>query len=260
LVTLPSEAQEVVNVLSAAGWRVQLIQEPATRLELWRTLDKGPFALGWVGTHSGKAGFALAKEILSPDLFGNFIDESGCADLVLNSCFSAEHVRTIQAKAKRCSIVATIDPAGIDDQTAWSSALFLVRRFARNGDMQEAVDKEEQYRYFPARGGAMDNEALRRLEATTDRLVRALQGEEFSRTPGLIASMQSLQNEMREYVRADAEWKRKTEARIETIEEIQAQGRIVTMQGRSVAILLASMVILISIIALATRILAGGWW
>lgn len=263
LPSLPSEAQEVVNVLSAAGWVVTLMQEPVTRLELWRMFDRAQYALGWVGTHSGADGWALSNEILPPDVLGNFVQLGGVTDLVLNSCFSAQHVRTIQARAQTCNVVATIDPGGIDDRAAWSAALFLVRRFVRSGDLRQAIDKEEQYRWFPAPalgvGGAMDNEALRRLEATTERLVRALQGDEFSRTPGLIAAMQALQNEMRDYVRSDAEWKRKTEERIEAIEERQEQGRVVVMPWRMALTWALTVIVFILMIALATRLLAGGW-
>lgn len=264
LPALPSEAQEVVNILSAAGWRVQLLQDSATRLELWRAMDKGPYSLGWVGTHSGAAGFALANEILPPDMFGHFIREAGCTDLVLNSCFSAEHVDAIQQRAPGCNILATIRPDGIDDREAWSAALYLVRRFVKSGDLREALGQggTSQYRWFPAPSlgvdRAMDNEALRRLEATTERLVRALQGDEFSRSPGLIASMQALRDDMRDYIKADAEWKRKTEERIEAIEEIQAQGRTVTMQGSAIIVWLTSVAVLIAVVVLATYMLSGG--
>lgn len=265
LPTLPSEAQELVNILSAAGWRVQLMQEPATRLELWRALDKGPFSLGWVGTHSGSDGFALSRELLPPDLLGNFALEVGCVDLVLNSCFSAEHVDAIQAKATHTNIVATIRPEGIPDQEAWSEALYLARRLVKTGSLRTAqLQAGPQYRWFPARSAPgveskmNENETLKRIEATTDRLVRALQGDEFSRQPGLIASMQSLQNDMRDYIKADAEWKRNTEQRIEAIEKIQAEGRTVTVQWRGAIAFGLTIISCILLIILATRLLSGG--
>ncbi len=262
--TLPSEAQEVVNVLSAAGWRVRLVQQPVTKLELFRAADEGEYELGWLGAHSGKDGFALDSEVVSPLEIGSFFAAAGCRDVVLNSCFSAEHVDAIQQVAPTCNIVATIRPEGIADQEAWSAALYLVRRFVRVGSLREAQRQggTGQYRWFPApspgMSRAMDNEALRRLEMTTERLVRALQGDEFSRSPGLIASMLSLQDEMRAYVRADQEWKRKTEERIEAVEEIQAQGRTVTMQGTALFIWLTVVAVLIAVVAIATYVLSGG--
>ena len=150
---LSNESQEVVNVLSAAKFRLHLFQNPVNRLELYRAVDRGPFSLGWVGTHSSEKGFDLGEEVIEPIEFGRFLQQARTTDLVLNSCFSIEHVKAIQQVA-RVNIVATIDPDGVDDAEAWISGLYLARAIARTVDLLEAYQQTlaggiTQYQWFP---------------------------------------------------------------------------------------------------------------
>jgi len=224
LPALVSEAQEVINILSAAGWTVQLMQDPATRLDLYRIFNKEQYDLGWVGAHSGTDAWALIKEVLPPDVLGNFIDLACCTNLVLNSCFSVQHVDAIQVRGSRCNIVATINPEGIEDREAWAAALPLVKRFVRSGDLRMATRQAGgQYRWFPAPGvddgDGMDNKAveerLRRNEETVARLVRALQGDEFTRRPGLIDTLSKHQEKMELYIEKNEERWEQAEKRFE---------------------------------------------
>lgn len=260
LPSLPSEAQEVVNTLSAAGWQVTLMQEPATRLELYRMFDRGQYDLGWVGAHSGAEGWQLTKEILPPDVLGNFMELGGCTNLVLNSCFSAQHVEVIQARATHCNIVATIRPDGIDDHEAWSAALYLVRNFVRSGSLRAAVRQAGgQYRWFPAReqgvdeGGGMDEKAidarLRRTEELVAQLVRALQGEQFSGQKGLIGTLEAHQLEMRDYIRKNEEWKEHIETQFNARQNM-------TIPPRTALFVLTAGALLIILVVLATRFLS----
>lgn len=263
LPSLPSEAQEVVNVLSAASWQVHLNQDEATLLELWRMFDAGQYDLGWIGAHSGAEGWALTKGILRPTVLGNLLNSGGTTDLVLNSCFSAEHVEAIQENARLTNIVATIRPGGIEDQEAWSAALYLVRQFVRTGSLRAAARQAgRQYRWFAARevpgvDEGMDDKAvdarLRRTEETVDKLVRALQGEQFSSQPGLIAILAKHQQKMEEYIEHNEEWK-------EHIETQFTERQNMTLTPRAALQTLVAIAIAIALVILLTRLgsIAGG--
>ncbi len=271
LQSLPSEAQELVNLLSGAGYRVHLMQEPATELELYRALDKGPFSLVWMGAHSSAEGFMLDKGVLTPDALGRFLAEAQARDLVLNSCFSAGHVDAIQ-RYTTTNIVATIKPEGIEDREAWRTALYLGRALARTKSLhaaylQVSAGGMTQYRWFPAVQAVgwgqqtmsdRSDARMERIEETTERLVRALQGDPFSRSPGLIETIQSLQNEMSAYIRADAEWKRQTEENIRALQQNQQQqGPLVVLSLRAVWAIILSIILLLAVLILLVNLLAG---
>lgn len=202
-----SEAQDVANVLTMAGHRVRLVTgDDASLNSLVQALDHGPFDLIWLITHSDPAGFALADQVVSPAQLGQWLRAAGCRAAVLNSCHSAEHVVTLQ-RACAADIVATIDTAGVDGVTARSTGIYLARALVMTGDLREAVERASgsglvQYRWYPAgTEGAMRNEGSdAELARTMGDLVRALQGDPFSGAPGLLAQLNALNSDMRQYM------------------------------------------------------------
>lgn len=224
---MPSEAQEVVNILDQDGYRVQLLQTNVTSLELYRTLQRGPFNLVWVACHSGETGFLFGSTLITPLELGQFLKEANAENLVLNSCFSADHVTTIQSVCD-LNVVATINPT-IDDGIAWSSALYLASALARTGDLERAYQqvltgKDSQYRWFPAvhsKKGIMVNDqdtTINRIERNLERLTRLMYGDTMLHAPGLFELVSTLQTSVKEYIANNVKWKSDTEQRIKGLE------------------------------------------
>ena len=149
------EAQDVLNILQGGGCSVHLLANQDVTLDcLGEVLDHGPFDMVWLIVHSGSDGFALADQVISAAQLGQWLDATRCRQVVLNSCFSAEHVDVIQ-RAAAVDIVATIDPSGVKDHLARSTGVYLARAFVETGDLEEACSRASgnglvQYRWFPA--------------------------------------------------------------------------------------------------------------
>lgn len=276
LAKLPSEAQEAVNLLSRAGYRVRLVQSPVTILELHRTLDDAPYELCLFGGHGSAEGFVLDQEILKPADLGRLLSDARCKGAVLNSCFSVEHVEVIQSQAD-IDIIATIRPQGVSDQEAWGAMLFLVRAFVGVKSLHGAYrqvfrsSSATQYRWFPSiqsqRGWGMDDReneleriehSVTRLGNTVDTLVRTLQGDDFSRRPGLIDELGALRQEIQQYISADAQWKRTTEQRIEILEREQRGRKVVLTQSRAVVAVILFAGCLVTAIFITWLLATGG--
>lgn len=252
LPTVPEEAQEVINILSRAGDSVHVEQGEVTMADLLDALDDGPYDAWWIGTHAGADGFVLSSGVLRPTRLGHLLAESQATMVVLNACFSAAHVDAIQRVAPAVEAVATIDPEGVADSTAWEQAVLLARAFARLRSLPaacRAVAGDTQYRFFPAVNISMAT-TEHELEATVAQLVRALQGDPFSRQPGMIDMLDALRAEMSSYIQQDAAWKRATEARIEALEARDKWPSRETWLGLS-GLLLGVLVLLF--------MLTGGW-
>ncbi len=224
--TAQSAAMDVANEFSAAGWVVKLVQgEDATRTGLGRAVSGG-YDLVWLWAHSSPAGFVMSDgEALTPAEFGQFVSMSGARDVVLNTCFSLEHVETIQRGAD-VNIVATIDPRGVSVDMARATATYLAKALvSTGGDLRGAylaasANGLVQYRFIPAGGSRMSSPVRNNddLRETVQQLVTAIQGNAFTRTPGMLDEVRQMATKLDAYMREDSAWKSRFEDRLTTLE------------------------------------------
>lgn len=209
-----SEVQELSNTLGRAHYEVTLLQAHVNSLELYRALTNGPIRLVWIASHSNSEGFSFSGNVLTPVEIGLFLHQARTTNLVLNSCFSVEHVSTIQ-KYSNVNVIATIR-ANIDDKEAWMAALYLSKQLIGTRNLRDAytasVAKQDTgYKWFPApeserlfmneeervknleRVTSTITENIDKLEKTTDRLektvdtlTKVLQGDVLYMQRGLI--------------------------------------------------------------------------
>jgi hypothetical protein len=202
LANLPAEVQSVANTLSSAGWTVRLCIGPdASRAGLLAAAGEGDCNLAWFGLHSGPMGFELHDGIWPPSQLGTWLRNVSAHDCVLNSCFSMEHVDTIQRAADGVAVACTIDPNGVDDELAWQVGVYLVRSYVISGDLQSAVQQASgmgslAYRYI-SQGGVRIGEGRRRMPADEIReqlqlLVQAVQGDMRTGTAGLLTRVSEI--------------------------------------------------------------------
>lgn len=261
----PSEAQEIINILDRDSYKVHLLQSNVSSLELYRTLERGPFTLVWVACHSGEAGFQFGGTIIAPNELGQFLEEAQAENLVLNSCFSAQHVNIIQ-EICNVNVVATINPT-VDDSVAWSSALYLASALRRTGSLYEAYrsilsGKGSQYRWFPAlrsRKGVMVNDAepnLQKLEKTLERIAHIMYGDQILHAPGLIQVVDELRNAIKEHIESDEKWKRETEVRMRIL-EASSPGNTIVLTRQTVRLLLTFLIIAIVFLFFVVYLLKG---
>lgn len=219
-----SEAQDVANVLQEVGHQVYLVTGPeATVACLTEALDHAPFELAWIITHSGPQGFQLADQVITPAQLGVWLDAAHALDVVLNSCFSAEHVAAIQFAAN-VDVVATIDPDGVDDRLARSTGGVMARAFAETDDLREACRRASgngsiPYRFFPAGSylRATRSTADAELVHTVAQLTAALTGG-LSGQPGLFARLDKLSSDFERYITSNEVWKTDHERRLSSVE------------------------------------------
>lgn len=200
---MQSEVQELTNLLSAK-YKVKLLQTGITSLELYRSLGT-KLELVWIASHSSSAGFSFSDVVISPAELGMFLFQAKTEDLVLNSCFSSEHINVIQRYAN-VNIIATIQP-DVLDREAWTSALYLGRELS-NSDLHTAynsvlVGGSTVYRWYPAPRmvrTTMDTELreilirLDRLEDRMDRVTRAQIGDPEFKQEGIVDILKVLVN------------------------------------------------------------------
>ncbi len=225
---LPNEVQAVANELSAAGWRVRLcIGDDASRAGLLAAAGEGDCQLTWFGLHSGSGGFELADGTWPPSQMGVWLRNVNARDVVLNSCYSIEHVETIQ-RAADVDAAAAIDPAGVDDALAWQVGVYLVRAYIISDSLRLAVRQASgfgavQYRFVPC-GGVQVGEGRRRMpadriEEQLGQLLRAIQGEPTSGNPGLMARVNELSSQMTTFTSEQRQWQQSVERRLMLIEQ-----------------------------------------
>lgn len=209
---MQSEVQELVNSLTRAKYTVRLMQSNITSLELYRMTHEGSVDLVWVCAHSSKEGFVFGEVVISPRELGLWLHQMEVGDLVLNTCFSIQHISEIQRHAN-VNVVATIEEE-IHDNTAWTNALYLGQKLAESSSLQAAyrdtlAESESKYRWFPAprikegrmaeRGNELEElqRTVERLEHTVARLVRALQGDNLIESDGLIKMVRNLESRVK---------------------------------------------------------------
>lgn len=244
------EAHEVSNILQRCGHSVYLLTDGETSLDcLGDALDHGPFDLAWFIVHSSSEGFQLVDQVLTPEQLGVWLDATGCSGVVLNSCFSAEHVQGIQ-KAAAVDVVATIDPNGVKDTTARMTGVLVARALAETGDLREACIRASgkgsiQYRWFPV-GDAMSNERGVRddIREQLQLLVMAVQGDPRTGTVGLLARVERIGDQLEGVDR-----------RLETLES-----RPATYMGRGMAMMIAAVFVLLLALGLALVHVSWGIW
>jgi hypothetical protein len=226
------EAQDVLNILQAGGCNVHLLANQDVTLDCFdEVLDHGPFDLVWLIVHSGSDGFLLADEVISSAQLGQWLHATRCRQVVLNSCFSAEHVDEIQ-RAATVDIVATIDPSGVKDRLARSTGVYLARAFIDTGDLEEACLRASgnglvQYRWFPAgdrlrsdgrRIGLADKSGDSKLEEQLTSLLRAVRGDAENGYIGLVGRVNDIQTQLRTFTDEQRAWRAETERRLATLE------------------------------------------
>jgi hypothetical protein len=235
---LPREIQTVANELSAAGWRVRLcIGGDASRVGLLQAAGEGDCDLAWFGLHSSSAGFELSDGTWPASQMGVWLRNVNCRDVVLNSCYSSEHVDMIQRAAEVNAAVA-IDPAGVDDTLAWQVGVYLVRSYIISENLQSAVRQASgmgtvQYRYIPA-GGMRVGEGRRRMpadriEEQLKELLDVVKGD--WRQPGLLPRFNELSVQLATIANEHRQWREEVEHRLASMERerfIQVSPRLMS--------------------------------
>lgn len=218
------EAHDVSNILQNGGHSVHLLAGDDATLDcLTRALAAGPFDLAWMICHSGADGFRLADQVVTPAQLGQWLAACHCWEVVLNSCFSAEHVAAIQYAA-HVDVVATIDPDGVDGRVARSTGVYLARELIETGDLQDACVRASgngsiQYRWFPAGSGlrqaraAAETDLARQVNSLVTALTGGLDGQ-----PGLFARLDRLASDLDRYINANEMWKADHERRLVMVE------------------------------------------
>ena len=256
---IPGEMQEVANTFSEAGHMVRIT--PASRQGLRDAMYAGTFEMVWFAGHSGDEGFGLADGIWKPVDCGRWLAAVGAWSFVANACFSAEHVQTIQQIAN-VDIVATIAPAGVEDDTAADTALFLARAFVETNSLSQATQRASaggqiQYRYFPSgrMNGSTQRAADEQVHQDTAALVRLFRGDPATGQPGLVATLNTLAAKLDVLAAAFDAYRVSTEARLDALEKAQRIGQQVSMSPRMASsLMLVSFLMIVLMFALILRL------
>ena len=246
---IPGEMQEVANTFSEAGHMVRIT--PASRQGLRDAMYAGVFEMAWFAGHSGDEGFGLADGIWKPVDCGRWLAAVGAWSFVANACFSAEHVQTIQQIAD-VDIVATIAPAGVEDDTAADTALFLARAFVETNSLSQATQRASaggqiQYRYFPSgrMNGSTQIAADEQVHQDVAALVKVFRGDPITGQPGLVATLNTLASKFDTLATAFDAYRASTEARLDALEKAQRTGGQVQMSPRMASLLMILSVVMI---------------
>lgn len=256
---VPAEVGDVANTFSAAGWMVHIAD--ASRRGLRDALEDGPFDLAWFAGHGDGEGLALADGVWRPAECGRWLVAVRAWMFVANACFSAEHVVRIQQIAN-VDMVATIAPSGVEDGEAVDAALFLARALVESSDLAAATRQASaagqlQYRFFPCGDSMAQSMRAGDGQAQDDvaALVRAIRGDTFTGTPGLIATVATLVTTVQALTASIDGYRAATDARLAALEQQREQR--VAMSPRALMLMLASAVVLASLM-LALIVRLGG--
>lgn len=264
---IPAEAQDIANILSAAGWIVHLCSgADASRAGLARAANEGGAALAWIDAHADERGFGLADGVLPAADLGAWLAQIGAGECVLNTCYSLEHVTAIQ-RAAPVGVACTIDRAGVGDALARVVGVSIARCYVETGDMARAVreaagSESGGYRYIPRGGrrgggtggmGIEDQELLRQL-------VAAIRGDGMTGA-GLIVQWQQLANRLDTFMieerRARLEQERVNDEHERRLAALEG-GKPVAMTERSIYIGIIAVVAVAVLLLVATLLLDGG--
>jgi hypothetical protein len=273
--SLPAEIQTVANALSAAGWTVRLcIGADATRAGLLTAAGEGDVDLAWFGLHSSADGFALSDGVWPPAQLGTWLRNVNACDVVLNSCYSIEHISAIQRAADSVGVACTIDPAGVDDTLAWQVGVHLVRAYAVTEELRTSVQWASgagslAYRFIPpaaeaaaggVRGGRMVTDESAGIREDLRLLMQAVQGDGRTGAPGLLPRVAALQAsfdamvlEQREWREEQREWRADVERRLDQLE----RPKPVVISERSVYVASVVIVLLLGSLLAAVMLFNG---
>lgn len=273
--SLPGEVQTVANTLSAAGWTVRLCLGPdATRAGLMAAAGEGDVDLAWFGLHSSADGFALSDGVWPPAQLGTWLRNVNACDVVLNSCYSIEHVEAIQRAADSVGVACTINPAGVDDALAWQVGVHLVRAYAVTEELRTSVQWASgagslAYRFIPPaaeaaaggiRGGRMAMDESAGIREDLRLLMQAVQGDGRTGAPGLLPRVAALQvsfdamaAEQRQWREEQREWRSDVERRISQLE----RPKPVVVSERSVYVASVMIVLLLAGLLAAVMLFNG---
>jgi hypothetical protein len=247
---IPAEMQDVANTFSAAGHVVRIT--PASRQGLREAMYAGTFEMVWFAGHGGSDGLVLADGVWRPVDCGRWLVAVGAWALVMNACFSAEHVMAIQQVAD-VDVVATIAVAGVEDDAAAETALYLARAYVESNSLMAATQQASaggqiQYRFFPS--GRMTGSTQRATDEQAHQdvaaLVRVFRGDPVSGAPGLMATLNTLATKLDALATAFDAYRVSTEARLDALERAQ-RGQQVVMSPRMASLLLGLSVIVITL-------------
>ena len=272
---LPQEIQTVSNVLSAAGWTVRLcIGTDASKAGLMTAAGEGDVDLAWFGLHSNIDGFVLSDGIWSSSELGVWLRNVNACDVVLNSCYSVEHISAIQRAADSVGVACTINPAGVDDTLAWQVGVHLARAYAVTEDLRASVQWASgagslAYRFIPAaadaaaggiRGGRMAMDESAGIREDLRLLMQAVQGDGRTGAPGLLPRVAALQVsfdamvlEQRQWREEQREWRADVERRLDQLE----RPKPVVMSERSVYVASVIIVLLLAGLLAAVMLFNG---
>lgn len=267
---LPAEIQTVANVLSAAGWTVRLcIGADASRAGLLAAAGEGDVDLAWFGLHSTGEGFVLSDGVWPPAQLGTWLRNVNACDVVLNSCYSIEHVDAIQRAADNVGVACTINPAGVDDALAWQVGVHLARAYAVTEELRSSVQWASgagslAYRFIPPaadaaaggiRGGRMAMDESVGIREDLRLLMQAVQGDGRTGAPGLLPRVAALQasfdvmaTEQRQWRDEQREWRERTERRLDVLERpkpIVVTERAVYISSAVIMAVLGALLILV---------------
>jgi hypothetical protein len=267
---LPQEIQTVSNVLSAAGWTVRLcIGTDASKAGLMTAAGEGDVDLAWFGLHSNIDGFVLSDGIWSSSELGVWLRNVNACDVVLNSCYSVEHISAIQRAADSVGVACTINPAGVDDALAWQVGVHLARAYAVTEDLRSSVQWASgagslAYRFIPPaaeaaaggiRGGRMAMDESVGIREDLRLLMQAVQGDGRTGAPGLLPrvadlqqAVQAMATEQRQWRDEQREWRERTERRLDVLERpkpIVVTERAVYISSAVIMAVLGALLILV---------------
>jgi hypothetical protein len=258
---VPAELQNVANTFSEAGSVVRITD--ASRRGLRETLYGGTFDLVWVAGHSSAEGFKLSDGVLTPAELGRWLVAVEAWSLVLNSCFSAEHVVLIQ-QVVDVDVVATIAPAGVSDDAAAETALYLARALVESHDLARATrlasaNGQLQYRFFPSSGRDMASMTRSEDRAYEDlaALVQVFKGDPRTGQPGLVATLNLLATRVDAMTASFDAYRSSTEARLDALERSQRAAKQVSISPRLLSLLMMVSLMLV-ILMFAVIIRLGG--
>ena len=272
---LPSEIQTVSNTLSAAGWTVRLcLAGDASRAGLLAAAGEGDVDLAWFGLHSTADGFVLSDGIWPSSELGAWLRNVNACDVVLNSCYSIEHISAIQRAADSVGVACTIDPAGVDDTLAWQVGVHLVRAYVVTEELRTSVQWASgagslAYRFIPpaaeaaaggVRGGRMVTDESAGIREDLRLLMQAVQGDGRTGAPGLLPRVAALQVsfdamvlEQREWREEQREWRADVERRLDQLE----RPKPVVVSERSVYVASVMIVLLLAGLLAAVMLFNG---
>lgn len=259
---LDKVAAEVQAIVNTDGLDVTLLQSGLTLASLIE-FDWTGYKVIWFAAHGDDQGIRIGADMLDVATITPLLQESSAELVFINTCSSERLGEQIYAE---CQIPVICTVAEADDILAYATG----RRFARalvrcEGDYLRAFELSRPggnrlYRYIPNmyalnRGRKMAQQPPQpELKDQVEALVRALTGDRFSGSPGLVAELASLRKELREYIVKNEEEK----SEFRDIIANSHQFRPLQITPLAAIVTTAAIILFISLIFYATYMIIGG--